>query len=158
MRPVKPGIQPIKLLGKDHHVPIIRLGDEGNPFHLTEVLRLGQGDPNSISRVRAIGDEVLSVQQGHAWILNAELFIGSERAVSPGNEKGLWISREAETIRTACQADDGPSGAEMRTKKHDVFVPVLHDRRVVNRFHGIRDLGLGEDGVVAIPSDDVWSS
>jgi hypothetical protein len=30
----------------------------------------------------------------------------------------------------------------VRTEKHDVFVPVLHDRCVVNGFHGIGDLGL----------------
>src|ERR1035438_3461945 len=59
MRTVKSGIESIKLLGKDHHIPIIRLRDEGDPFHLTEILRLGQGDPHSISRVSAVGDDVL---------------------------------------------------------------------------------------------------
>src|SRR6202158_594512 len=131
MRTVKPGIKSIKLLGKDHHIPIIRLRDEGDPFHLTEVLRLGQGDPHSISRVGAVGDDVLPLQPGHAWVLHAELFIGGTRAVLRRNQKGLWIGGEAESVGTACQTNDGPSGAEMGAEKHDVFVLMLHDRRVV---------------------------
>src|SRR5258707_3143878 len=91
MRTVKSGIESIKLLGKDHHIPVIRLRDEGDPFHLTEVLRLGQGDPHSISRVGAVGDDVLPLQPGHAWVLHAELFIGGKRAVLHRNQKGLWI-------------------------------------------------------------------
>jgi hypothetical protein len=43
----------------------------------------------------------------------------------------------------------------MGAEKHDVFVLMLHDRRVVNGFHWIGDFGLGEDGVVAVPSDNV---
>ena len=98
MRTVKPGIEPIKLLGKDHHIPIIRLSNEGNSFHLTEVLRLGQGDPHSISRVCAVGDDVLPIHQGHARVLHAELFIGGERAVPVGSQKRLWIGGEAESV------------------------------------------------------------
>ena len=98
------------------------------------------------------------VHQGDARVLHAELFIGSKRAVPVGSQKRLWIGGEAESVGTACQANDGPSGAEMGAEKHDVFVPVLHDRRVVNSLHGIGDLGLGEDGVVAVPPDNVRSS
>jgi hypothetical protein len=94
-------------------------------------------------------------QPGHAWVLHAELFIGRKRAVPGRSQKRLWIGGEAESIGTACQTNDGPSGAEMGAEKHDVLVPVLHDRRVVNGFHGIRDLGLGEDGVVLVPPDNV---
>jgi hypothetical protein len=43
----------------------------------------------------------------------------------------------------------------MGPEKHDVFVLMLHDRRVVNGFHWIGDLGLGEDGIEAVPSDNV---
>src|SRR5438876_9670419 len=154
MGTVKPGIESIKLLGKDHHIPIIRLRDEGNSFHLTEVLSLGQGDPHSISRVGAVGDDVLPFQPGHAWVLHAELFIGGKRAVPVRNQKGLWIGGEVESVGTACQTNDGPSGAEMGAEKHDVFVLMLHDRRVVNGFHWVGDLGLGEDGVVAVSSDN----
>src|SRR5713226_456583 len=152
MRTVKPGIESVKLLGKDHHIPMICLRDEGNSFHLTEVLRLGQGDPHSISRVGAVGNDVLPFQPGHAWILHAELFIGGKRAVPVRNQKGLWIGGEAESVGTACQTNDGPSGAEMGAEKHDVFVLMLDDRRVVNGFHWVGDLGLGEDGVVALSS------
>src|SRR2546426_9142731 len=101
MGTVKPGIESIKLLGKDHHIPIIRLRDEGDPFHLTEVLRLGQGDPYSISRVGAVGDDVLPFQSRHAWVLHAELLIGGKRAVPLRNKKGLWISGEVESVGTA---------------------------------------------------------
>ena len=75
MGPVKAGIQSIELFGKDHHIPVVRLRDEGNPFHVTEVLRLCQGDPHAISRVGAVGDEVLPVNVCHARIFDAELFI-----------------------------------------------------------------------------------
>src|SRR5258708_12910162 len=92
MGTVKPGIKSIKLLGKDHHIPIIRLRDEGDPFHLTEVLRLGQGDPYSISRVGAVGDDVLPFQSRHAWVLHAELLIRAKRAVPRRNQKGLRIA------------------------------------------------------------------
>src|ERR1700694_1427355 len=155
MGTVKSGIESIKLLGKDHHIPIIRLRDEGDPFHLTEVLRLGQGDPHSISRVGAVGDDVLPFQPGYAWVLHAELFIGGKRAVPVRNQKGLWIGGEAESIGTACQTNDGSSGAEMGAEKHYVFVLMLHDRCVVNGFHWIGDLGLGEAGGVAVSSDNV---
>jgi len=72
----------------DHHIPIIRLRDEGDSFHLTEVLRLGQGDPYSISGVGAVGDDVLPFQSGHAWILHAELFIGGKGLSRAGIRKG----------------------------------------------------------------------
>src|SRR5258708_789198 len=156
MRTVKSGIESIKLLGKDHHIPVIRLRDEGDPFHLTEVFRLGQGDPHSISRVGAVGDEVLPFQPRHARVLHAELFIGGKRAVPVRNQKGLWIGGEAESVGTACQTNDGPSGAEMGAEKHDVFVLMLHNRRVVNGFHWVGDLGLGEDGVVAAYTYNVY--
>ena len=84
---------------------------------------------------------------GHAWVFDAELFIGGKRAVPLGNQKGLWIGREVESVGTACQTDDGSSRAEMGAEKHDVFVLMLHHRRVVNGFHWVGDLGLGEDGV-----------
>src|SRR6266568_1882997 len=156
MGTVKPGIESVKLLGKDHYVPVIRLRNERDLFHLSEVLRLGQGDPHSISRVGAVGDDVLLFQPGHAWVLHAELFIGGKRAVLRRNQKGLWIGGKVESVWTACQPNDGPSGAEMGTEKHDVFVLMLHDRRVVNGFHWVGDLGLGEDGVVEVSSDNVW--
>ena len=147
MGTVKPGIEPVELLGKDHYVPIIRLRDEGDSFHVTEFLRLGQSDPHSISRVGAVCDDVLPFQAGHAWILHAELFIGGKRAVLLRNQKGLWIGGEVESVGTARQTDDRPSRAEMGAEKHDVFVLMLHHRRVVNGFDWIRDLGFGEDGI-----------
>src|SRR5260370_2156426 len=132
MGTVKSGIESIKLLGKDHHIPIIGLRDEGIPFHLTEVLRLAQGDPHSISRVGAVGDDVLPLQPGHAWILHAELFIGGKRAVLRWNQKGLWIGGEMESVGTARQTNDGPSRAGMVPENHDVFVFILHPRPLVN--------------------------
>src|SRR6185437_10966258 len=155
MRTVKSGIKPIKFFGKDHDIPIIRLCDKRYPFYPSEVLRLRQGDPHSISRVCAVGNDVLPVHSGHTWVFHAELFIGSERAVSVGSQKRLWIGGEAESVGTACQANDGPTRAEMGAEKHDVFVPVLHDRGVVNSLHRIGYLGLGEDGIVAVPPDNV---
>src|SRR5207237_8990535 len=100
-------------------------------------------------------DDVLPFQPGHAWILHAELFIGGKKAVPVRNQKGLCIGGEVESVGTACQTNDGPSGAEMGAEKHDVFVLMLHDRRVVNGFHWVGDLGLGEDGVVEVSSDNV---
>src|SRR6266542_4891284 len=117
MGTVKPGIESIELLGKDHYIPIIRLRDEGDPFHLTEILRLRQSDPHSVSRVGAVGDDVLPFQPGHAWILHAELFIGGKRAVPRRNHKGLRIGGEVESVRTARQTNDGPSRAEMGAEK-----------------------------------------
>src|SRR5271157_2829140 len=155
MRTVQPGIESVKLLRKDDHIPIVRLRNQGDLFYLTEVLRLGEGDAYAISRVGAIGDDVLPLQWGHAWVLHAKLFIGGKRTVPRRNQKGLWIGGEVESVGTACQTNDGPSGAEMGAKKHDVFALVLHHRRVVNGFHWVGDLGLGKDRVVAISSDNV---
>src|SRR6267142_6097320 len=132
MGTVKSGIESIKLLGKDHYIAVIRLRNEGDPFHLTEIFCLGQGNPNSISRVSAVGDDVLPFQPGHAWILDAELFIRRKRAVPRRSQKGLWIGGELEAVGAARQTNDGPSRAQMGAEKHDVFVPVLHHRRVVN--------------------------
>src|SRR5436309_15228460 len=97
MGTVKSGIKAIKFVGKDYNVPIIRLCDKRNPFYPTEVLRLGQGNPHSISRVCAIGNDVLAVDPGHAWVFHAELFISSERSVPVGSQKGPWIGGEAES-------------------------------------------------------------
>src|SRR5258708_15760302 len=134
MGTVKPGIESIKLLGKNHHIPTIRLRDEGDPFHLTEVHRLGQGNPYSISRVGAVGDDVLPFQSGHAWILHAELFIGGKRAVPRRNQKGLWIGGEVGSVGAACQNKDGTSRTEMGAEKHDVVVLMLHNRPAVKGF------------------------
>ena len=60
-----------------------------------------------------------------------------------------------ESVGAARQTNDGPSGAEMGSEQHDVLVPMLHHRRVVDRFHRVGDIGLGEDGVVSVSSDNV---
>ena len=102
MGTVKPGIEAAKLFGEDHHIPMVRLRDERDPFDLIEVPRLGEGDPDSISRVSAVGDDVLPFQPGHAWILDAELFIGRKRAVPRRSQKGLWIGGEVDSVGAAC--------------------------------------------------------
>src|SRR4029077_4857909 len=79
-------------------------------------------------------------------------------AVTIGNQKGLWIGREVESVGTACQADDGTSGAEMRTEQHDVFVFMLYYGSIVNGLYRVRDVGFGKDWIVGVPSDDVWLS
>ena len=60
MRPVKPRIKPIELLGKNHHIPVVGLCDKGDSFYLNEVLRCGESDPHTISRVGAVCDEILA--------------------------------------------------------------------------------------------------
>src|SRR6266478_4248913 len=155
MGTVQPGIESIKLLGKDHHITVVRLRDERDPFHLTEVLSFCQGDPHTISRVSAVGNDVLPFYLRYARILHPKLLIGCEWAVLLGNQKGFRIDGKVEAVVTACQTNDGPARAEMRTEKHDVLVPVLHHRGVVNRFDGIRDLCFSEDRILVISSDDV---
>ena len=155
MGPVKPGIESVELLGKDHHVAVVRLRDQGDPFHLTEILRLCQRDPHAISRVGAVGDEVLPVEVCHARILDAELFVRRKRAVPGGRQKGLRIGGEVESVGAARQADDGPPRAQVGSEQHDVFVPMLHHRRIVDRLHRIRDIGFGEDGIVSVSPDNV---
>src|SRR5271157_508807 len=155
MRTVQPGIESVKLLRKDDHIPIVRLRNQGDLFYLTEVLRLGEGDAYAISRVGAIGDDVLPLQWGHAWVLHAKLFIGGKRTVPRRNQKGLWIGGEVESVGTACQTNDGPARAEVGTEQHNVLVLMLHHRCVVNRFYRVGDIGFGEDGVASVSSDDV---
>src|SRR5205085_5212503 len=111
MRTVQPGIESIKLFGKDDHIPIICLSNQGYPFHLTEVLGLGQSDSHSIARVGAVGDDVFPFQPGHAWIFNAELFIGGKWAVRRRSQERLWISAEVESVPTAGQTKDRPASA-----------------------------------------------
>ena len=84
----------------------------------------------------------------HARILDAELFVGRKRAVPGRSQKGLRIGGEVESVGAARQTNDGPSRAQMGAEQHDVLVPMLHHRRVVNGFHRVGDLGLGEDRVV----------
>jgi len=62
------------------------------------VLRLGQGDPHSISRVGAVGDDVLPLQPGHAWVSTPNSSQAEKRAVLRRNQKGLWIGGEAESV------------------------------------------------------------
>src|SRR6516164_3429585 len=103
MRPVKPGIEPLELLGKDHQIPMVGLRDEGNSIHLNEVLRSRQGDPHTVTRVGAVGDDVLPLHLRHAWVLYAEFLIGSKEAVPLGRQKGLGISSESKAVETARQ-------------------------------------------------------
>src|ERR1700722_19843629 len=44
----------------------------------------------------------------------------------------------------------------MGAEKHDVFAPMLHQRRVMDRFHRIRNLVLRENRIPAVSSDNVW--
>jgi hypothetical protein len=155
MGPVKPRIETVKLLGKDHYIPVVRLRNEGDPLHVTEVLRRCQRDPHAISRVGAVSDEVLPVDVCHAWILDAELFVRRKRAVPSGGQKGLRMSGEVESVVAARQTNDRTPRAEVGSEQHDVFVLMLHYRGVVNRFYRVGDLGLGEDGVVRVSSDNV---
>ena len=78
--PVEPGIQPLELLGEDHGVPGVRLRDQGDSLHLNEVRGPGESDPHTISRVGAISDEILAFHLRDPWVLDAELFVGSEQA------------------------------------------------------------------------------
>jgi hypothetical protein len=148
MGTVEAGIEPIKLLGEDHYIAIVGLGDERESFHAGEVLGLGEGNADAIARVGAVGDEVLAIQQGHAGVFDAELFICARRG-----EKGLGIGGEVESVGAAGQTDDGPAGAEMGTEQHDVLVRMLHHGCVVDGFHGVGDIGFGEDGIVSVSSD-----
>src|ERR1700716_1509097 len=107
MGTVQARIEAVELLGKDHYVPIVRLGDERDPFHITEILRLCQGDPHAISRVGAVGDEVLPVNVCYARILDAELFVRSKRVVRGGSQEGLGGGGEVESVWAACQTDYG---------------------------------------------------
>src|SRR3974390_1734563 len=113
MRPVKPGIEPIELFGKNHQIPTIGLRNEGNPIHMNKIPRSRQRDPHTITGVGAVSDEVLTFHLGHTWILYAELFIGGKGTASLGNQKRLGMGREIESVRTACQANDGSSSAQM---------------------------------------------
>ena len=91
--------------------------------------------------------------QRHARILDAELFVGGE-GPSRQESKGR-IGGEVESVGAARQTDDGPSGAQMGTEQHDVFVLMLHHGRVVDRFYRVGDIGFGEDRIVSVSSDDV---
>src|ERR1035441_6922030 len=103
MGPVKPGIKAVELFGEDHYVPIVSLGDEGDPFHLTEVFRLCQGDAHAISRVRTVSDEVLAVDLHYARILDAELLVGGKRAVRGRSQEGLGGGGEMKSVKAARQ-------------------------------------------------------
>ena len=116
MRTVQPGIESIKLFGKDYYIPIVRLRDERDPFHLAEVFRFCQSDPHAIARVSAIGDEILAFQKRNSRILDAKLFIVRKWAVARGSQKGLWIGGELEPVVAARQTDDRPSRAQMGTE------------------------------------------
>ena len=39
MGPIKPRVEAIKLFGEDHHIPVVRLRDQRDPFYLMEVAR-----------------------------------------------------------------------------------------------------------------------
>src|SRR6185437_9546381 len=115
MRTVEPGVESPELLRENHHVPVVRLGDEGDFFHATEIFRLRQSDLDPVCRVDAICDEVLAFHAGYARIFDAELS-------RPGNQKGRRIGRKVESVAAARQTDNGPSGAQMRAEQHDVLV------------------------------------
>src|SRR6266567_4003046 len=150
MRTVQAGVESAKFLGKNHHVPIIRFGNERHPFHLRKVSSFGQRDSHSISRVGAIGDEVLIAERRHTRILHAELFIGRERSVWLGNQEWLGVYGKAKSVVTARQPDNRSSGAQMRSKEHDVLALMLHHRRVVNGLYRVGNVGFGENRILTI--------
>ena len=61
-------------------------------------------------------------------------------------------------VVTARQAKDGSSRTQMRTEQHDVLPLMLHDGRIVDRFHWIRNVGFGEDRILTVPPDDTIRS
>src|SRR3974377_2520270 len=107
MGTVQPGIEAVELLGKNHDVAIVRLRDERKPLHFSEVRGLGEGHPDSTSRVGAVGDDVLPFQQGHAWILDAELFIDRKRPAPSGGQEWLRIGGKVEYSRASRQTKRG---------------------------------------------------
>src|SRR5437660_10930004 len=115
MRTVQPRIESIKLFGKDDHIPIICLSNEGYPFHLAKVVGFGQSDPHSIARVGVVGEDVFPFQPRHAWIFNAELFVACKWAVRGRSEKTLWIDDGVVCFVTAGHTDVGWAGALMGT-------------------------------------------
>src|SRR5690348_12119942 len=134
MRTVKPGIEPIKLLWKNHHVPIIRVRYEGDFFHVLEIPCLSKGNSYPISRVGTVCNDVLPFQGGHAWVLHSELLIGGKRAILVRSQKRRWRGGEVESVGTARQPDDGAPRTKMGAEKHDVLILMFHHRRVVNGF------------------------
>jgi len=155
MGTIEARIEAVELFGKDHHIPIIRFGDEGDSLHLTKVLRLGQCDSDSIARVGAVGDDVPSVEGSHARILDTELLILGKRTFLRRSQKGLGVGDEPITVVTSRQPDNRPAGSKMRPKKHDVFAVELHHPSVVNGFDKVRYVALGEDRILAIPPDNL---
>src|SRR6516225_8820479 len=155
MRPVKPSIEPLELFGKDHYIPTVGLCDEGNSIHVNEIPRSRQGDSHTITRVGAVGDDVLPLHLRHAWVLYPEFLIGGKESVSRRCQKRLWGGRKVESVGTACQSNDRSSRSEMGAEKHGVLILMLNYRRIVNGFHWIRDLGFGKDRILAVSSDNV---
>src|SRR5207302_8392481 len=92
---------------------------------------------------------------GDAWIFHAEFFICRKWCLPLGRQKRLRIGGEPESVPAAGQTDDGSAGAKVRSKKHDVFVIVLDDRRIVNSRYGVWDLGPGENRIGRVAPDDV---
>src|SRR5436309_1196807 len=101
MRAVQTRIQPSKLFRKKYHVPIVRLGDQRNSFDAHEVASFCQGDAHSVSRVGAVGNQVLTIQISDARVFDTELFVLGKGAALSWLQERLRIGGEMKSIQTA---------------------------------------------------------
>src|ERR1044072_1422996 len=106
---------------------------------MAEIPRPGEGDPHAVARVSAIRDDEFSLEQRHARVFYTKFLISGKGALRRRPQKWFRIRREVKAVGAARQADDGSTRAQMRAKKHDVFVAALHYRRVMDGFDGIRN-------------------
>src|SRR6266567_172238 len=112
MGPIEARVESVKFFRKQHYVPMIRLGDERDPFHLGKVVRPSQRDAHAATRVRAVRNDVPLFQTGYPGIFHAELFIGREWALPLRDQKGLGVGWEPESVAAAGQSDNRSSGAQ----------------------------------------------
>src|ERR1051326_3107603 len=155
MGAVQPRIKSAELIGEDHHIPIIRFGDERKFFDMNEIFGLRQRSSDLATGVGSVGDEIFVLDPRYSGIFYTELLIVSKGAVRFRRKERRGIGNEAESIVAVGQPDDRSSGAQMGTEEHHVVALVLHHCRIVNGLYRIGNVGFGQYWILAISPDNI---
>ena len=99
--------QSANFLGKNHNIPIVRLGNERDSVNGKEVPGPCQRDSDSVPRVGTVGNEVHSFERRDARVLDPELLVGREGAGEAGvrNGSGSAVKRNPSSLRAKPMID-----------------------------------------------------
>src|SRR5450756_1638562 len=98
MGPVKTRIPATEPFRENNDVAKVGLGYKRNAFNFFKILGARQGNPNAVTGIGAVGQQVLALYRADSQVLDSELFIFRKHVVRCRYEKGFGMDSEGKTI------------------------------------------------------------